>query len=83
MLGLSTAQHVIITKTTFYREVRERQEPRMTQYLIVKVSMDGELGFNLPFEEGVVELLVIDVDLPHLGSHLLPHFGFHGFGIFL
>lgn len=52
-------------------------------YLVVKVSMDGEFRFDLPFEESIVELLVVDVNLPHLGSYLLPHFGFHGFGILL
>ena len=45
--------------------------------------MDGEFGFDLPFEEGVVELLVVDVDLSHLGTNLLPHFGFHRFGVLL
>lgn len=45
--------------------------------------MDSEFGFDLPFEEGVVELLVVDVDLSHLGTNLLPHFGFHGFGVLL
>lgn len=45
--------------------------------------MDSELRFDLPFEESVVELLVVDVDLSHLGANLLSHFGFHGFGVFL
>ena len=52
-------------------------------YLVVKVPVDGELGLHLPLEEGVVELLVVDVDLAHLGTHLLPHLGLHGLGIFL
>lgn len=52
-------------------------------YLVVKVSVDGELWFDLPFEEGVVEFLVIDVDLSHLRTNLLSHFGFHGLSIFL
>lgn len=52
-------------------------------YLVVKVSVDGEFGFDLPFEESVVELLVVDVDLSHLGANLLSHFGFHCFGVFL
>lgn len=52
-------------------------------YLVVKVSMDGEFGFDLPFEESIVEFLVVDVDLSHFGPNLLSHFGFHSFGIFL
>lgn len=52
-------------------------------HLVVKVSVDGEFGFDLPFEEGVVELLVVDVDFSHLWTNLLPHFGFHGFGVLL
>ena len=55
----------------------------MFWYLVVKVSVDGEFGLDLPLEEGVVQLLVVDVDLAHLGSNLLPHFGFHGFGVLL
>lgn len=45
--------------------------------------MNRELGLDLPFEEGVVQLLVVDVDLPHLGPNFLSHFGLHGFGVFL
>lgn len=45
--------------------------------------MDGEFGFDLPFEEGIVELLVVNVNLSHLGTDLLSHFGFHSFGILL
>lgn len=52
-------------------------------HLIVQVPMYRELWFDLPFEEGVVQLLVVDVDLPHLGPNFLSHFGLHGFGIFL
>lgn len=52
-------------------------------YLVVKVSMDSEFGFDLPFEEGVMELLVVDVDFSHLGTNLLPHFSLHSFGVLL
>lgn len=45
--------------------------------------MNGELWFDLPLEEGVVQLLVVDVDFSHLGPNLLPHFGFHRFGVLL
>lgn len=45
--------------------------------------MDGEFGLDLPFEEGVMQLLVVDVDLPHLGPNFLSHLGLHGFGVFL
>jgi hypothetical protein len=55
----------------------------LTCYLVVKVPVDGELGLHLPLEEGIVELLVVDVNLAHLGTHLLPHLGLHGLGIFL
>lgn len=58
-------------------------EKREFLYLIVKVSVDGELGLDLPFEESIVEFLVVDVDLSHLGTNLLSHFGFHSFGILL
>lgn len=39
--------------------------------------MDGEFGLGLPLEEGIVQLLVIDVDLPHFGTNLLPHLRLH------
>lgn len=52
-------------------------------HLVIQVPVYRELRFDLPFEEGVVQLLVVDVDLPHLGPHFLSHFGLHGFGIFL
>lgn len=45
--------------------------------------MDGELRLDLPLEEGVVELLVVDVDLAHLWANFLPHFGLHSFSILL
>lgn len=45
--------------------------------------MDGEFRLHLPLEEGVVELLVVNVDLAHLGTNLLPHLGLHGLGILL
>lgn len=45
--------------------------------------MDGQLGFDLPLEEGVVKFLIVDVNLSHLGTNFLPHFGFHGFGVLL
>ena len=45
--------------------------------------MDGHFGFGLPSEEGIVEFLVIDVDFPHLGSHLLPHLSLQVLLIFL
>ena len=32
--------------------------------------MHGHLGLGLPLEEGVVQLLVVDVDLAQLGTHL-------------
>lgn len=35
--------------------------------------MDGHPRLGLVAEEGVVQLLVVDVDLAHLGAHLLPH----------
>lgn len=52
-------------------------------HLIVQVPVYRELRFDLPFEEGVMQLLVVDVDFPHLGPNFLSHFGLHGFGIFL
>lgn len=45
--------------------------------------MDGELRFALPLEESVVEFLVVNVNLSHLGTNLLSHFGLHGLGVFL
>ena len=39
--------------------------------------MHRHLGLGLPLEEGVVKLLVIDVDLAQFGAHLLPHLGLH------
>ena len=48
---------------------------RQTVYLIVKVTMDAHLRFRLPLEKGVMQLLVVDVDLPHLRPDPLPHLG--------
>lgn len=42
--------------------------------LIVQVPMDGQLWLGLPLEEGIVQFLVVNVDLPHLGPNLLSHF---------
>ena len=41
--------------------------------LVVEIAVKRHPGFRLPFEEGVVELLVVNVDLAHLGPRLLPH----------
>jgi len=44
-----------------------------TRTFVIKVSMEGHFGLGLPLEEGVVQLLVVDVDLAQLGPNLLPH----------
>ncbi len=38
---------------------------------------------GLPLEEGVVELLVVDVYLAQLGAHLLPLLGLHALRVLL
>lgn len=42
--------------------------------LIVQVPVDGQLWLGLPLEEGIMQFLVVNVDLPHLGPNLLSHF---------
>ena len=39
--------------------------------LIVQVAHDAEIGLVLVLEEGVVQDLVVDVQLAHLGLHLV------------
>ena len=41
--------------------------------LVVDVTMCSLLGFLLVLEEGIVQHLVINVDLAHLWLHSLPH----------
>ena len=38
--------------------------------LVVEVAVQRHPWFGLPFEEGVVQLLVVDVDLAQLGADL-------------
>lgn len=45
--------------------------------------MDGELWLDLPFEESVMELLVVNVNLAHLWPNFLTHLGLHSFSILL
>ncbi len=86
----SAASRTLYPDTTTRRELLMLQchhnwhKQQVTQaHLIIQVPVYRELRFDLPFEEGVVQLLVVDVDLPHLGPNFLPHFGLHGFGVFL
>ena len=51
--------------------------------LVVEVAHDGHFGLGLPFEEGIVQLLVVDVDATHLGSDAFAHFGFERFRLLL
>lgn len=44
--------------------------------LIVQVSMDSHFRFSLETEEGIVQLLVVNVDFAKLGSYFFSHFGF-------
>lgn len=55
----------------------------MNVYLIVQISMNSELGFDLPLEKSIMELLVVDVDLAHLRPNFLSHFGLHSLCILL
>ena len=48
--------------------------PRALPNLIVQVPVDGQLWLGLPLEEGVMQFLVVNVDLPNLGPNLLSHF---------
>lgn len=40
--------------------------------LIVDLAQAGEVGLGLVLEEGVVQHLVVDVQLAHLGLHAVP-----------
>ena len=40
--------------------------------LIVDLAQAGEVGFGLVLEEGVMQHLVVDVQLAHLGLHAIP-----------
>jgi len=40
--------------------------------LIVDLSQAGEVGLGLVFEEGIMQHLVVDVQLAHLGLHAVP-----------
>ena len=45
--------------------------------------MNGHLGLGGKPEEGVVQFLVVDVDLAELGSNLLTHLGLQVLRFFL
>jgi hypothetical protein len=36
--------------------------------------MDGQLWLGLPLEESIMQFLVVNVNLSHLGPNLLSHF---------
>lgn len=40
--------------------------------LIVDLSQAGEVGLGLVFEEGIMQHLVVNVQLAHLGLHAVP-----------
>ena len=52
-------------------------------HLVVEVPMDAHFWFCLPLEEGVVKLLVVDGQLPHLWTNPLPCLLLERLGVFL
>ena len=42
-------------------------------YLIIQISMNGHLGLGLEPEKGVVQFLVVDVNLAQFGANLFSH----------
>ena len=40
--------------------------------LVVNLAQAGEVGLGLVLEEGVMQHLVVDVQLAHLGLHAVP-----------
>ena len=52
-------------------------------HLVVHIPMDRHLGLGLPLEEGVMELLVVNGQLPHLGPHPFPRLLLQGLCVLL
>ena len=72
--GTVPASRALLTQSDTVMTKGPTLPPCPLPNLIVQVPMDGQLWLGLPLEEGIVQFLVVNVDLPHLGPNLLSHF---------
>ena len=52
-------------------------------YLIIEITMNAHLWLRLPFEESIMQLLIININLSHFRPHTFTHLSLQRLLIFL